>query len=310
MRPLSAWFLYLGLVLLVGAALAPWVYLGLNAGAGGTWLRPLAQQPFHRFVDRCLLGAALVGLWPLMRFLGLRTWRAVGWTSLRGQCPRLAGGFLFGLVSLGLVALGATLGGARSWNTDRAAMEVARHLLNAGLSAVVVALIEETLFRGCLFGSLRTQHRVLAAMVISSLIYAWVHFFLPVRWTEPVGPLTGFLVLGKMMSGMVIWTALIPGFLNLTLAGLILAVAFEATGTLYFSVGLHAGWIFWLKSYGFFTTEAAGANIWLWGTGRLVDGWVATVVLTLALVLIKWSLPTTLTLSEAPKPSSTPLEHP
>jgi len=310
MRPLSAWLLYLGLVLVVGAALAPWVYLGLNAGAGSTWLRPLAQQPFHRFVDRCLLGAALVGLWPLMRFLGVRTWRAVGWTSLSGQSPRLAGGFLFGLVSLGLVALAATLGGARSWNADRTAAEVSRHLLNAAGSALVVALIEETLFRGCLYQSLRKHHRVVVAAVLSSLIYAWVHFLLPVRWIGPVGPLTGFVVLGKMMSGMVIWTALIPGFLNLTLAGLLLALAFESTGTLYFSIGLHAGWIFWLKSYGFFTAEVAGADAWLWGTGRLVDGWVATVALTLALVLRKWWLRTPLTLSEPPKSPSTPFKHP
>ena len=76
-----------------------------------------------------------------------------------------------------------------------------------------------------------------------------------------------------------------PGFFNLTLAGVLLALAYQRTGNLYFSIGLHAGWIFWLKSYGAFTKDVANANVWLWGTGKMTDGWLALVVLTLTLVV-------------------------
>jgi hypothetical protein len=82
--------------------------------------------------------------------------------------------------------------------------------------------------------------------------------------------------------------ALVPGFFNLTLAGLLLALAYQRTGNLYFSIGLHAGWIFWLKFYGFLTTPLA-ANVWFWGTEKLIDGWLAFLVLTLAFfLLLRW----------------------
>jgi hypothetical protein len=64
-----------------------------------------------------------------------------------------------------------------------------------------------------------------------------------------------------------------------------LALAYQRTGNLYFSIGLHAGWIFWLKSFGFLTRATAGANAWFWGTSRLIDGWAALIMLGLAYCL-------------------------
>jgi membrane protease YdiL (CAAX protease family) len=91
-----------------------------------------------------------------------------------------------------------------------------------------------------------------------------------------------------MLSGFVEVERVVPGFLNLTLAGALLALAYQHTGNLYFSIGLHAGWIFWLKFYGFFTRDVASANAWFWGTRKLIDGWLALIVLALVgLVLLK-----------------------
>ena len=72
---------------------------------------------------------------------------------------------------------------------------------------------------------------------------------------------------------------------SLTLVGLFLCNAYEKTGSLYFSAGLHAGWVFWMKMFGFITTSRPDAAPWLWGTGRLVDGW-ATFALLLASLLV------------------------
>ena len=79
--------------------------------------------------------------------------------------------------------------------------------------------------------------------------------------------------------------AVIPGFLNLTLAGIILGLAYQRTGNLYFSIGLHAGWIFWLKFYGLVTLSAGQGNTWLWGTEMMTDGWL-TLPMLLATLLI------------------------
>ena len=94
-----------------------------------------------------------------------------------------------------------------------------------------------------------------------------------------------------MLRGFVDFEQVVPGFFNLTLAGALLALGYQRTGNLFFSIGLHAGWIFWLKSYGLLTREAAGANASFWGTSQLIDGWLALVVLSLALWLLSKRLP-------------------
>jgi hypothetical protein len=44
---------------------------------------------------------------------------------------------------------------------------------------------------------------------------------------------------------------------------------------------LHAGWIFWFKSYTFFTAPLThqGTQSWWWGSGRLHDGWLTFAVI-------------------------------
>ena len=91
-----------------------------------------------------------------------------------------------------------------------------------------------------------------------------------------------------MLSGFFDVEQVVPGFFNLTLAGALLALAYQHTGNLYFSIGLHAGWIFWLKFYGFFTRDIETANAWFWGTSKLIDGWLALIVLSsVSLLLLK-----------------------
>ena len=120
-------------------------------------------------------------------------------------------------------------------------------------------------------------------------MYAIVHFFQRVESTGPVTWSSGLVLLPRMVHGFVQPAMLVPGFFTLTLAGAILALALQRTGNLYFSIGLHAGWIFWLKSYVLITDLRPGAATWFWGTGKLYDGWVALLVLA-AVGGIVWRL--------------------
>lgn len=203
MRPLRALLVFIAVVAVGGALAAPWLYL--LAQSWSSAFPKLAGEPFHRFVNRSVLGLAL------LRSLGATSWQELGLVKPSGQWRKLAGGLALGFVSLACVAAAALLAGEVTW------------------------------------------------------------------WS-------GLVLLPHTLEGLMDWQHLVPAFLCLTLAGAWLAPACQRTGNLYFSIGLHAGWIFWLKFYGFATSAVAGANEWLWGSPRLINGWLAFGVLAAGFV--------------------------
>lgn len=295
LRPLS---LYLLAVFGGAALLAPWLWHALQAlAAAQPAFAKLAAQPFHRYVNRCLLVLALAGLWPLVRTFRIQSRHEIGWQG--PWKPMLLRGFLLGFLALGLVTVLALLGGGRLWESPTDPLRWLRRIGSAAVTAALVATLEEMLFRGVVFGVLRRSLSFLTVAALTSALYSWVHFFERPPRPESVDAFTGIITLGQMLRGFTDVQSLIPGWLSLVLAGWMLALARERTGSLAFSIGLHAGWIFWLKAYGFATTEAPDANAALWGTGRLFDGWLAFALLALqAIVLHRWLQPTT----PAPKP--------
>jgi membrane protease YdiL (CAAX protease family) len=278
--------------------LAPWAYRAAQALAGppghttSGWLDRLkatADAPFHRYLSRSFLLVAVIGLWPLLRAFRLHTWAGVGLGRERGFWRLGLAGFGAGLGTLAVVAVLAVVMGARRFETSHSATDYCVHCVNAGLAAVFVAVLEELLFRGALFGGLRAAHGWKVGLAASSLVFALVHFLERVELTGPVQWNSGLALLPPMLRGFAAFDRMIPAFLNLAVVGAILALAYQRTGNLYFSIGLHGGWIFWVKSFGFMSVETPAASQWFWGTGKLIDGWMALAGLVIALVLImRW----------------------
>jgi hypothetical protein len=286
MRPFRALTIYLVGVFIGGALLAPWLYWFAQTFAHG--FPRIASAPFHRFVDRSILILALAGLWPLLRALGAKSARDMGIVPPYGQFKKLAGGLLLGFFSLAVVA-GMSIGfGGRVPAHNPGAHKIVGIIFGAIATAAIVATLEEILFRGGIFGGLRRVIYWPFALGISSAIYAITHFFQRADLTGAVAWNSGLVLLPKMLVGFVDFHALIPGFFNLTLVGILLGLAYQRTGNLYFSIGLHAGWIFWLKTYGAFTADAPNAAIWFWGSGKMIDGWLAFFVLAFTLFIFKF----------------------
>jgi uncharacterized protein len=283
MRPLRTLVIYIAVVFVGGALLAPWLYWLAQHFAHE--LPKIADSPFHRYVNRALTGLALIGLWPFFKSLGATSFRGVGLVNPIGQGTKFWSGFLLGFVSLAVLASLAIAAGARHFNEDLSGAKLGEKLLGAALTAIIVAVLEEILFRGGLFGSLKKVFHWIFALAVSSAVYAIVHFMESAREPVVVAWYSGLEILPQMLRGFANWQAVIPGFFNLTLAGALLALAYQRTGNLYFSIGLHAGWIFWLKSYGFLTLENKGANAWWWGTAKMTNGWLALPVLAGTLII-------------------------
>jgi uncharacterized protein len=283
MRPIRSLLIYFAVVFLGGALLAPWLYW-LAQWAAGHWpaLSGLAAKPFHRFLDRSLLGLALLCLWPLLHCGGARSWRDLGFVRQRRPARQILRGFALGWASLAAVALLALVCGARAFTLTHSAAEVFGHLLNATWAAVVVAILEELVFRGALFGLLRQSMPWPAALVVSSAVYSAVHFIQKGETALPVQWYSGLALLWQMLCHP---PPLVPAFFTLFVAGSILALSYQRTGALYFSIGLHAGWIFWLKAYGFLS-HPSGAHSSFWGAGNLIDGWLSFIILVILFLLI------------------------
>ncbi len=281
MHPAVALFCYLIFVLMGAAALAPLLH-----AATAAFFPSLLHHPYHRFVNRTLWFCAVAGLVPFYRALKLRGWNSVGIKKTISSSSDLAKGFACGVMMLGIIALAACLSHARVLNLDHTGKEIGRHFFNATLAGIFAGLLEELLFRGVFFGGLRQRLEFWRAAILSSGVYALLHFFDKPPTPEHVTWASGFVTLGGMLGGFVDVEKLVPAFLNLFLLGCIFAAAYERRKTLYFGIALHAALIFCVKSFAFFTSEAAGASTRAWGGNRLVDGWAATVALTTFLLLL------------------------
>jgi membrane protease YdiL (CAAX protease family) len=274
---------YFALVFAGGALLAPWLYW-LAQWAAGQWpaCAGLAAHPFHRFLDRSLLGLALLGLWPLLRGGGIRSWGDLGFPRQGRPALQALRGFSLGWASLAAAVLLAWLAGARAPTLTHSAGELSRFLLGAALTAVVVAVLEEMVFRGALFGLLRQSMPWPAALVVSSAVYSAVHFIktgqtaLPVQWYSGLGQLW------ELISHP---PPLIPALLTLFVAGAALGLAYQRSGALYFSIGLHAGLVFWLLSFRFLF-HPAGPVQSFWGGDQVIDGWLSLIILTAVFAVI------------------------
>lgn len=296
MRPLVAFLIYLAVVFIGGPLLAPWVYwLAQHSADAWPWL---AEQPFRRYVNRCMLVLALAGMYPLIRAFGARSVGELGLVKPREHWGKLLGGFLLGFTSLAVIVVVCVLARVRVWGYDLDGRGFVKILGEAAFTGVFVSVVEELLFRGAIFGAFRKVMPWTLAALISSSIYAILHFMKRVDDMAAAHWYSGLVVLGHMFSGFANWHEVIPGFFNLALAGMLLALAYQKSGNLYFSIGLHGGWIFWRRAYGALTDQPRIDGVeappspyeWFFGTKTMVDGWLAALVLVAALIIL-WRIP-------------------
>ena len=137
--------------------------------------------------------------------------------------------------------------GLREWNPARLAVAggplvVALKGVGSGL---LVALIEETFFRGAMQGSLERQGAPRQALFAIPALYAAVHFLgragsVP---QEEVNALSGFTALAGYFSGFAQPLRILDAFIALYFVGLLLALVRRQRGNIAVCIGLHAGFV-------------------------------------------------------------------
>lgn len=157
-------------------------------------------------------------------------------------------------------------------------------------AAVVIAVIEEGFFRAFLCGGMEGDFGPTGALIVSSTIYAIAHLVrAPARFYVATLDLTaGVRTLGLSFSQLGAPLAALPTLIGLFLLGIVLAEAFILTGTVWFSVGLHAGFVVGAKLWPRLMVTHHGLPGWLagWGKQPLISGaaaWVAALAVLLLL---------------------------
>ncbi len=154
------------------------------------------------------------------------------------------------------------------------------------LSALVVALLEEALFRGAIFGLFRRTMRPYTALFWVTALFAILHFLKPDDAMEigEVSWLSGFVILPHSFHQFAEPRMLMAGFSTLFVLGWLLGYATLKTRALWMSIGLHAGVVFVKMSFSKFTKRDLEALPWI--GKELQIGLVPVMVLCLAGVLL------------------------
>ncbi|MBI3317029.1 MAG: CPBP family intramembrane metalloprotease [Candidatus Omnitrophica bacterium] len=140
------------------------------------------------------------------------------------------------------------------------------------LTGLLVALIEEFFFRGFVFLSLAGRFPLALSFILTNMFYSLLHFVS--RESPFIGPEPNFWDSLKLIQAPFLSLVEIQSFwphaFGLFVLGLVLSGLFWRTGSLYPSMGLHAGGVFFVKADGFFV-DLNRDSFWL-GTKAVVDG--------------------------------------
>ena len=121
------------------------------------------------------------------------------------------------------------------------------------VTAVVVAALEEFLFRGGMLSLLLRSAGPTTALLVVSALFAVVHFLeAPKEFSIERHEVTwssGFVLLGRMLGHLADVRIVVAELLLLFLVGVVLASVRLRSRSLWLPMGLHAGWVFGIQLY-------------------------------------------------------------
>jgi uncharacterized protein len=290
---ISPWFYHAGKALASAAAVNDWptVVEWLAAACG--------RAKLGRFFDRSLLFSALVLLPFLLRRIrrlrvrdvrvSLHPLARLGWKTTFIQ---LFWGCLIASTLLWCMVL--ILDSAGAYQPRESLPATGKLLRKTLIPALSAPLVEEWLFRGLLLGLWLRFAKPAAACFGSSLVFAFVHFLQPPAGTviaDPYHPLAGFQLLGQILLHLADPRFFVTDFATLLLVGLILSWARLRTGALWFSMGLHAGWVAAFKASNLLRESVPSHPLYPWGIGEsLLSGLLPILMLLVTAWVCRFAL--------------------
>jgi len=187
----------------------------------------------------------------LIAWYGLNNKQALGYgLERRLFIAELLRGLLMGIGILSVLSVALVVLDIRVLRPvgDDFATILLKAVIGGLLGGILIGFIEETFFRGGIYGAMRKRAGFPVALLLSSLLYASMHFIkpLPLPTGESSHWTSGFLILQGSFDQLAEWATL-DSFIGLFAVGLYLAIVRERTGNLAYVIGLHAGFVFVIK---------------------------------------------------------------
>lgn len=282
LKDLAKILAYFVAVVVLGALVAPPLFWAGKSLADAGTLPFLKDVVFQRFFNRAVLVAAIVLLWPTIRWLKIGGVRELGLEPDPRRWSHFAIGFAIAGLLVAIMAGSYIAFDVYHWKQKLPWGELPR----LAVSAIVVGLLEESLFRGAIFGLFRRTMQPMAALLAVTLLFASLHFLKPDEDVQlgTITWLSGFATLPSVFHQFTEPALLLGGFATLFVFGWMLGYATLRTRALWMSIGLHAGVVFVKMSFSKFTKRDLEALPWI--GPELQIGLVPVAVLSLGLVLV------------------------
>jgi membrane protease YdiL (CAAX protease family) len=246
------------------------------------------RYPFPRIFDRTVMVTLLIAMLYSARDLKLISLMIKGFVHLPGRSIRYAiRGFVVALCVIAILfALAFKFGGARFADYDFVAL-----ILKYLLAAIVIAFIEEAFFRAFLLGGMRREFGDRTGLVASSAIYALAHLVRsPARfYVTGYHPAAGLVTLAHSLDQFADPFVAICTLGGLFMLGLVLGQAYILTGSVYFSIGLHCGFVLGAKLWPKVILNRAAIPWWIAGVGAIpmIGGAAAAFISLVVFVMLR-----------------------
>lgn len=242
--------------------------------------------PFRQILTRSTQLFLVLSIFPIMAYLKVNK-EELGFAPIGVLSKQLLQGFGLGFIVLipvlvVLYFLKVTVYKGQFWTVGLMINAMTMNLL----VALLISVIEETLFRGIVLVGLKRKLPVIAAIILTSTYYAGLHF-LSIKTNLAVQDITissGFLMLGEAV-GNLFRLASVPAFFALLMVGIFLGVLrTQKKISLGLCIGCHTSWVWLIKiNKKLFNTDFSAQYHYLVSSydgiiGPLVGGWIMIVI--------------------------------
>lgn len=270
-------------VLLLSAVLSPILY-------------DFLPFKFERIFQRLVMVFAILAI---LIFVKIRRETLVrfGMDWRKGSLSLFGAGFLTAfIVLLAFTATELLIGNARWLLRDFSALKWLVKIASCAGAALFIGFLEEFFFRGFVFTSLRdkvVRGNVWLAVTLTSLFYSSLHFISlrkPLIGLDP-GFMDSLKLIAAPIQSFADWQGVWPAAIGLFLFGMILNYCVVRSGSLYPSIGLHAGSVFFVRAIGYFVDFLEKHKILL-SSKKVYDGALGWFfLLVIGLILHRWLKP-------------------